>query len=355
MSGRPAVLQGDDSLRRNEPDWLADLLGAPLPSEGEAIDIDGHRIAMRQGLLRATAGHSPAQGQTAQTFGYKWARRETYDRSPAYAEQTLAWLEDRYGRAKDMAWLVAAAEPPILLDAGCGSAFSSLLLFGNHLRQIRYLGADISNAVDTARQRFAEQGIPGRFLQCDLMSLPLRPGSIDAIYSEGVLHHTDDTRTAILALSRLLKPGGRFLFYVYRRKGPIREFADDYVREKLQSMTPDEAWNALMPLTRLGKALGDLNTDVDVPEPVDLLEIPAGRINLQRLVYWHVFKAFYRPDMTLDEMNHINFDWYAPKNAHRQSPEEVRAWCAEAGLDIERERVEESGITVVARRMSASL
>lgn len=62
-----------------------------------------------------------------------------------------------------------------------------------------------------------------------------------------MLHHTDDTRAALAALTRHLKPGGRILFYVYRRKGPIREFTDDHVRAKLQAMTPEEAWAALMP------------------------------------------------------------------------------------------------------------
>jgi hypothetical protein len=49
-------------------------------------------------------------------------------------------------------------------------------------------------------------------------------------------------------------------------------------------------------------------------------------------------------------MNHINFDWYAPANAFRQSPEDVRRWCADAGLEIEREVVEEAGITIVSRK-----
>jgi hypothetical protein len=34
-------------------------------------------------------------------------------------------------------------------------------------------------------------------------------------------------------------------------------------------------------------------------------------------------------------MNHVNFDWFRPLNCHRQTPEQVRSWCAEAGLDIE--------------------
>jgi hypothetical protein len=49
-------------------------------------------------------------------------------------------------------------------------------------------------------------------------------------------------------------------------------------------------------------------------------------------------------------MNHINFDWFAPRYSQRQSPEEVRAWCEKAGLRIERMKVEDAGITVVARR-----
>jgi hypothetical protein len=54
--------------------------------------------------------------------------------------------------------------------------------------------------------------------------------------------------------------------------------------------------------------------------------------------------------MSLDEMNHLNFDWYAPKNAHRQSAEDVRRWCAGLGLAIEHEEVEEAGITMIARK-----
>ena len=115
-------------------------------------------------------------------------------------------------------------------------------------------------------------------------------------------------------------------------------------------MPPEEAWRAMEPLTSLGVALGELDAELDVPEPIELLGIPAGRISVQRLFYWHVAKAFYRPDLTFDEMNHINFDWYVPTNAHRQSPEEVRAWCTAAGLTIEREVVEDAGITVIARK-----
>jgi SAM-dependent methyltransferase len=336
----------------SEQSWFEEALGTMLPPEGGAVTIRGAEFILRDGLLREKRLASASQAQTSDAFGFKWKRRESYD-SPAMLSAIRDWLVQRYGSPDEMGWLFNAENPQLLLDAGCGSAVSALELFGPRLGRAHYIGADISVAAEVAKQRFAERGIAGRFLQCDLMRLPFASGSLDAIFSEGVLHHTDSTRDAVLALARLLRPGGRFMFYVYNKKSPIREFTDDFIRGKLQGMPPDAAWEALMPLTKLGIALGELDIELDIPEEVALLGIPKGKVNLQRLFYWHIFKAYYRPEFTLEEMNHVNFDWYAPKNAHRQTPEQVRAWCAEAGLVLERERIEEAGITVIARKTGA--
>lgn len=331
------------------PAWLPDLVGADGLAEGDRPALRGEAFEVRDGILRQRALVSDSQAQTADTFGFKWHKRDTFE-SDASIARMKAWLVERYGDVERAGWWSDHGERPVLLDAGCGGAMSALALFEDVLPGVRYVGVDISDAVDVAAERFAERGLEAAFVQADLNRIPLADGSVDVLFSEGVLHHTDSTRDALLATARLLAPGGRYLFYVYRRKGPVREFTDDHIRERLQAMAPEEAWEAVMPLTRLGKLLGDLQVEVDVPEPIELLEIPAGPIDLQRLFYWHVFKAFHHPDLTLDELNHINFDWYAPRNAHRQSPDEVRAWCAEAGLEVEREVVEDAGITIVARR-----
>ena len=331
------------------PSWLEDLLGSDIPSEGEALELRGHPYEMRDGLLRARGAVSDAQAQTSDTFAYKWHQRETFE-SDASLTRMKKWLVERYGDVSGAPWWDEYGSEPIVLDAGCGAAMSALLLFEGVLPRVHYLGTDISAAVDVAAKRFAERELEAAFIQADLLQLPLAPGSVDVIFSEGVLHHTDSTQGAIEALAPLLKPGGRFLFYVYRRKGPIREFTDDYVREKLTDLDPEQAWNALEPLTELGQALGQLDLEVVVPKDIELLDIPAGPIDLQRLFYWHVFKAYYHRDLTLDEMNHINYDWFTPRNAHRQTAEEVREWCQAADLEIERERVEEAGITIAARK-----
>jgi hypothetical protein len=106
----------------------------------------------------------------------------------------------------------------------------------------------------------------------------------------------------------------------------------------------------LEPLTKLGMALGELDVTLDVPEDIPYLGIKKGPIDLQRFFYWNICKLYYRPEFSLDEMNHINFDWFRPLNCHRQTPEQVQAWCTEAGLDIEHIDVQDAGITVVARR-----
>lgn len=332
------------------PSWFVDLLEADDALDATPGAASEQAFLVTGGILRNAQIVSAAQKQTEEAFGFKWAKRDTFD-SPTFLAMARSWLVERYGRLEDMEWFRTLSRPAIVLDAGCGAGMSALEYFGPALDRIRYIGADISTAVDVARARFTERGASGAFVQADLTKLPLRPGTLDVVFSEGVLHHTDSTAGAIAALAPLLRTDGRFMFYVYRRKGPVREFVDDLIRDKLQQMTPQQGWDAMMPLTRLGEALGKLDVEIDIPEPIDLLEIPPGRMNLQRFFYWHVAKAFYRPDITLEEMNHINFDWYAPRNAHRQSIDEVRAWCGAAGLEIEHEKVEEAGITIIARRL----
>lgn len=328
--------------------WYADLLGAPLPAEGESIALRGQDFTLSGGILRSAQHLTDAQSQTGDAFGFKWQKRDTFEGAPL--DFLRKWLREKYGNVAAAPWLFETSKNPTILDAGCGAAMSALAMFEPVLDRAHYLGIDVSRAVDVAKQRFEERGISAAFMQADINHLPLPQESLDIIFSEGVLHHTDDTKTALIALSRHLKRRGRFLFYVYRKKGPLREYTDDYIRDKLQKMSPEEGWGAMMSLSKLGKLLGDLKIEIDLPEKIELLDIPAGRIDLQRLYYWHVLKAFYRPEMSLEEMNHINFDWYAPKNAHRQTPEQVRQWCQDCGLAIEHERVEEAGITVIARK-----
>ena len=140
------------------------------------------------------------------------------------------------------------------------------------------------------------------------------------------------------------------MFYVYRKKALVREFTDDAIRESIRALTDEQAWEALKPLTQLGIALGKITEEINIENPIPYLGIEAGKMDLQRFFYWNICKTFYRPELTFDEMNHINFDWFRPLNCQRHTPQEIMQWCGEANLEIEHLDLQEAGITVVARK-----
>ena len=294
--------------------------------------------------------YSSKQKQTEKTFEFKWSKRDTYE-SDAVKISTKNWLFERYcdnDPGKLSSWLGGGRK--IILDAGCGSGFSAVLFFRHHLKNHDYLGVDISSAVEIAKQRFAEEGYTGDFLQTSLTEIPIPDESVDLIYSEGVLHHTDSTEESIKYLASKLKPGGQFLFYVYAKKAVIREFSDDYIRNAIAVMTNEESWEALKPLTELGIAMGKLNIEINVPKDIPFLCIKRGRYDLQRFFYWNICKLYYKPEFSFEEMHHINFDWFRPMNCHRHTKEEIEKFCVNAGLNIIRLNIQNSGITVVAKK-----
>ncbi|CAN0618910.1 Class I SAM-dependent methyltransferase [Burkholderia multivorans] len=293
---------------------------------------------------------SEDQGQTSQVFGYKWGQRETYE-SEAMRVAMRDFYFRHYGDVEGATWWADYGPTPKILDVGCGAGYTALELLGARLASADYCGVDISDAYKVAEQRFRERGLTGTFMQGDMTNLDLPEACFDVILAEGVLHHTDNTEYAFKRVARHLKPGGRMLAYIYRKKGPIREFTDDYIREQISGLSPKNAWDALVPLTKLGIQLGELNVEVDIAEPIPVLGIPAGKINLQRLFYWHIFKAYYRPEWSFDEMQHVNFDWFAPRNAHRHTFDEIERWCSDANFEIERADHEElAGYSIIARK-----
>lgn len=333
--------------------WFADILGRPEPAEGESVAFHGGRAVMQGGVLRLDGEHEARQDQTREMFGFKWGKRDTYA-SPEVNSAQMVWLNSRFGGKTIVEHLGPTERRPTVLDAGCGSGFTASCVFDGDWRKINYVGADISTAVDIARETIAPKADEARFVQGDLTKLPFQPGSFDIVLSEGVLHHTPSTKSALFSIAPLVRSGGILAIYVYNKKGAIREFTDDMFRDLVKDMTPEQAWEAMKPITSLGIELGKLNATVDVKQDIPVLGIKAGKIDVQRLFYWSVLKAYYRPDFSFEEMNHINFDWYTPQYAHRQTPEEVAAWIAEAGLEMQHLKSEEAGITAVARRPQVS-
>ena len=210
-------------------------------------------------------------------------------------------------------------------------------------------GIDLSESIEFAYQHAGAMS-NAHLIQADLRRLPFRPGFFDFIASDQVLHHTPDTEASFKNLVGYLSPGAEIAAYVYKKKGPVREFADDLLRSHYSRASEEECYEFSRAITRLGKALSDLKIDFDVPEDIPILEIKAGRHNLQRFFYWNVLKCYWNDSLDFETNVMTNFDWYHPRYAHRHTPDEVRRWCSEESLEILHFDVIESGISVLARK-----
>ena len=336
LDGQPLALR--DVQRDSDGEIIEGRLAGP---GGIAYDI-------RDYVPRMVTTNDPEQRQTERSFAFKWHRQHSYG-AEGMLDRSRDWLVARYGFESPEKMRLHMSSRQNVLDAGCGSGFSTSLWMTPDWGGSSWVGTDISAAIDVARQRLSD--IPNtQFVQGDVLQPPFRSGSFDVVFAEGVLHHTPSTERAFHALVRLLKPAGEMMAYIYRRKGPVREFTDDHLRSLLSPLDPEEAWEALRPLTRLAKALAELKIEVEVPEEIELLGIPAGSQNVHRLIYWHFAKLFWNEAFSFEENLHVNFDWYHPKYAHRHSEQEVRRWCSDAKLDVVHLDVQDSGYTVRAVR-----
>ena len=193
---------------------------------------------------------SKEQSQTKETFGFKWKKRDTYE-SENMQKEWKRWLLEKYFDSDEtnLSLLMEGGKKRIL-DAGCGSGGSGMLLFEKYLNTHEYVGVDISDAVEVGKKRFKEKGYDAEFYQSDLNEIPEKLGKFDIIFSEGVLHHTDSVEKAIFNVSKHLKPNGHFLFYVYSKKAPIREYTDDYIRSAISELNDEDAWDEINSLTK---------------------------------------------------------------------------------------------------------
>ncbi|MGE0444240.1 MAG: methyltransferase domain-containing protein [Vicinamibacterales bacterium] len=316
--------------------------------EGTLAGSGGRQYPIRAGIPRFVGATDQAQEQTKGSFAYKWQRTTSYG-SSASIEQGRRWLLERYGfgSSEEMAGYMASRGR--VLDAGCGGGHAASFWLSPGWGGDAWVGIDISDAIDVARERLGS--IPATaFVQADVMQLPFADEAFDVVFSEGVLHHTPSTERAFKSLVRVVRSGGELMVYIYRRKSPVREFTDDHVRQAIAGLPPEAAWEALRPLTALGQALAQARVTIELPEPVDVLGIPAGRHDVQRLIYWHFAKLFWNDALSFEENLHVNFDWYHPRYAHRHTEAELRRWCDEAGLRVTRLDVQDSGFTLRAIR-----
>ena len=105
-----------------------------------------------------------------------------------------------------------------VLDAGCGSGGTSILLSG-HVRRI--VAVDFAaTAIERAQVRLAAAGARNvRVLRASVAATPFADHSFDRIVCASVLQFVDDddARRALREFARLLKPTGELILHVKNR------------------------------------------------------------------------------------------------------------------------------------------
>ncbi|MER5405993.1 methyltransferase domain-containing protein [Streptomyces sp. NPDC002769] len=115
------------------------------------------------------------------------------------------------------AYAAAAAELGLregdrVLDAGCGT--------GRALPPLRaavgpsgvVIGADLTPAMLAAAVR-AGRDRDGRLLLADVAALPLRTGSLDAVFGAGLVAHLPHPEANLRELARVVRPGGTLALF----------------------------------------------------------------------------------------------------------------------------------------------
>lgn len=230
-----------------------------------------------------------------------------------------------------------------ILDAGTGIGNSAKLFSSNPQAQV--FAIDASESIDFAYRKYGNTSNI-HFIQADLRNLPFKKKFFDFICSDQVLHHTDNTRSAFRNLTTHLQKKGLISIYVYKKKSPIREFTDDFIREYTTKMSEKECMEFSKDMAYLGKTLSNLKSKITIKRDISLLGIKKGIYDVQRFVYWNFIKCFWSDDGNFERSVGVNFDWYYPRYAFRHTPEEVRKWYKESRLKVIHFNEIESGISV---------
>jgi SAM-dependent methyltransferase len=268
---------------------------------------------------------SSGQHQVAEVYSKKWRMMPTY----GYSEATLAfqrkWYLQKFGWRTTSNFKRYLWAKKHILDAGCGLG-RDVKFYAENTSGLVF-GVDISDSIIVAQEKLGQ--LPNvHLIKADMMRLPFPVGFFDFVACDQALHHTGNTHDGFMQLAHYVKPHGQMAIYVYKKKSEAREYADDLIRKYTTDMDYGDCMVFATACTMFGKIVSDLN------------------LELQRDIYWNIFKCFWDGKYDFKTNVLINLDWYHPKYAWRHTPEQVKEWCQEAKIDVHHFDVCESGISV---------
>jgi len=226
-----------------------------------------------------------------ESFGHQWTRFDV-----AHDAEDRATFEAKTG------FLLNDLQGKKILDAGCGGGrYAKVCGEAGGI----VFGADHTRSVEKAGQ-LCSQLQHVHFVQADLKHLPFEPASFDVVFSIGVMHHDADTRSVFDAVAKMVKPGGRYAVWLYRRN----QWWQEFLNSGLRAITTRLPSSVLMPFCHVGAFLGGL---------------PVVNKLLNKIINFSAHPIY---------QNRVcdTFDWWAPKYQYHHTVEELSVWFHEAGF-----------------------
>jgi len=315
--------------------------------EGILVCTNGHRFKIHSGIPRLLLDKTKGFVKTEKAFSSKWKKYYRTYQSKKWYNYTQKWFLERFGWKNISNFHKFLKTRHYILDAGTGIGNSAKRFSINAKSQV--FAIDASNSIDFAYKKYGKIANI-HFIQADLRQIPFKKKFFDFICADQVLHHTKNTKTSFKYLTKYLQKNGLISIYVYNKKGPIREFVDDFIRKKTTIMSEKDCIEFSKNMAYLGKTLSELKQKIRIHHNIPQLNIKAGTYDVQRFFYWNFLKCFWADDGNFERSVGINFDWYFPKFAWRHTPKEVKKWHQEAGLKIIYFKEVESGINASGRK-----
>lgn len=205
----------------------------------------------------------------------------------SYFEEAKNLLETRLTR-NDVE--IANIENLVLLDQGCGGGryTTAWKLLGVH----KAVGIDFSDiGLSDAKSRVELAGIDNvEFVKGSVLDMPFEDEIFDMVYSNGVLHHTEDWRKGIKEQLRVMKSGGIGWQYLIEKPGGIFWDSIEILRAIMKDVNKKFAQDVLrslgIPMNRvfymLDHVMVPINTRLTSEQIIEELE-RNGACNIRRL------------------------------------------------------------------------
>ncbi len=177
-----------------------------------------------------------------------------------------------------------------VLEIGCGMGYDSLEFLK---RGVHITATDLTpNAVAITRWHFELEKVQAEDIRtANALDLPFPGSFFDAVWANGVLHATGDTRRAIQEAKRVLKPGGRAIISHFYRKPSWMYLLHHLGRENIEYKEEDPPVNEFYTEEQILSFFQGFKIVEAVQEHHHLL--PVRRSGLKANLYTYILKPVY--------------------------------------------------------------